>query len=89
MAKNVCSRPPITIRSHDLHAGDVKRGVGEIASYHGITNSFPSLVPSGCASFWPFFGLPFYLMCDGSNHWGFLLDFLLSHFQGFFSWFSI
>jgi hypothetical protein len=31
---DVCSRPPITIRSHDLHASDIKRAMGEIASYH-------------------------------------------------------
>jgi hypothetical protein len=28
------SRPPITIKSHDLHASDIKGVVGEIASYH-------------------------------------------------------
>jgi hypothetical protein len=27
-------RPPITIRSHNLHASDIIRAVGEIASYH-------------------------------------------------------
>jgi len=31
---DVCSRPPITIRSHDLHAYDIRRVVGKIASYH-------------------------------------------------------
>jgi hypothetical protein len=31
---NACSRPPITIRFHDLHAGDIRRAVGEITSYH-------------------------------------------------------
>jgi hypothetical protein len=30
----VCSRPPITNRSHHLHVGDIKRAMGEIASYH-------------------------------------------------------
>jgi hypothetical protein len=34
LAGNVCSRPPITIKSHHLHAGDIKRVVGEITSYH-------------------------------------------------------
>jgi hypothetical protein len=33
LARNVCSRPPITIISHDLHVGDIKRVVGEIVSY--------------------------------------------------------
>jgi hypothetical protein len=31
---DVCSRPSITIRSHDLHVGDIRGVVGEIASYH-------------------------------------------------------
>ncbi len=31
---DVCIRPSITIRSHDLHAGDIKRVVDKIASYH-------------------------------------------------------
>jgi hypothetical protein len=29
-----CSRPPLTIRSHNLHASDIKGDVGEIASYN-------------------------------------------------------
>jgi hypothetical protein len=28
------SRPPITIRFHNLHASDIKGAMGEIASYH-------------------------------------------------------
>jgi hypothetical protein len=31
---DVCSRPPIIIRFHDLHVSDIKGAVGEIASYH-------------------------------------------------------
>ncbi len=31
---DVCSRPPITIKSHDLHVDDIIGAVGEIASYH-------------------------------------------------------
>jgi hypothetical protein len=31
---DACSKPPIIIRSHDLHVGDIKRVVGEITSYH-------------------------------------------------------
>ncbi len=31
---NACYRPPITIRSHDLHEGDIKRAMNDIASYH-------------------------------------------------------
>jgi hypothetical protein len=34
LAGDVCSRPPITVKSHDLHAGDIKGAMGEIASYH-------------------------------------------------------
>jgi hypothetical protein len=33
-ACDVCSKPPITIRSHDLHTCDIKGVVGEIPSYH-------------------------------------------------------
>jgi hypothetical protein len=31
---DVYSKPPITIRLHKLHASDVGRAMGEIASYH-------------------------------------------------------
>jgi len=34
LAGDVCSKPPITIRSHDLHESDIKRAMGEITSYH-------------------------------------------------------
>ncbi len=34
LTSDAYSRPPITIRSHDLHVGDIKGAVGEIASYH-------------------------------------------------------
>ncbi len=34
MANDACSRPPITIKSHDLHEGDIKGVVVKIASYH-------------------------------------------------------
>jgi hypothetical protein len=34
LACDVCSKHPITIRSHDLHAGDIIRVVDEVASYH-------------------------------------------------------
>jgi hypothetical protein len=30
---DACSRPPIIIMFHDLHAYDIRRVVGEIASY--------------------------------------------------------
>jgi hypothetical protein len=34
LAKDVCSRPPVTIKFHDLHVGDIKGAMGEITSYH-------------------------------------------------------
>ncbi len=34
LVSDVCSKPPIIIRSHDLHADDIRRVVGEIAYYH-------------------------------------------------------
>jgi hypothetical protein len=34
LARDVCFKLPITIRSHDLHVDNIKRVVGEIASYH-------------------------------------------------------
>jgi len=34
LAGDVCSRPPSTIRSHDLHVGDITGAMGEIAYYH-------------------------------------------------------
>ncbi len=45
------------------------------------TSSLPSLVPAGSCRlhiFWPFFGLPFCFVCDGSSH-PFLLVFLPIH----------
>jgi hypothetical protein len=33
-ASDACSKPPITIRFHDLHAGNIREAVGEITSYH-------------------------------------------------------
>jgi len=30
---DACSKPPISIKFHDLHAGDIRKAVGEIASY--------------------------------------------------------
>jgi len=34
LAGDVYFRPPMTIRFHDLHASNIRRVVGEIASYH-------------------------------------------------------
>jgi hypothetical protein len=59
LASDACSKPPIIIRSHDLHAGDIKGAMGKIASYHKelvISFCFGSY---GLFIFWPLFGLPF------------------------------
>ncbi len=34
LTRDACSRPPIIIRSHNLHADNIKRVVAKIASYH-------------------------------------------------------
>jgi hypothetical protein len=34
LVSDVCSKPSITIRSHDLHASDIREAMSEIASYH-------------------------------------------------------
>ncbi len=34
LTRDVCSRPPIIIKTHDLHASNIKRVMGEKASYH-------------------------------------------------------
>jgi hypothetical protein len=34
LASDPYSRPPITIRPHDLHVGNIRGVVGEITSYH-------------------------------------------------------
>jgi hypothetical protein len=30
LVRDACSRPPITIRSHDLHANNIRGAMGEI-----------------------------------------------------------
>ncbi len=34
LANDACYRPLIIIKSHDLHANDIRRALGEIISYH-------------------------------------------------------
>jgi hypothetical protein len=34
LAGDAGSRPPIIIKSHNLHADDIKGPIGEIVSYH-------------------------------------------------------
>ncbi len=60
LAGDVCSRPPITMGSHNLHACDIRRAMDEITSYHKRVQFFFFFFGS-CKLFvfWPFFGLPF------------------------------
>ncbi len=65
LARDVYSIPPITIKSHDLHVGNIIKVVGEITSTTRRTaSSFPSLVLAGNASFGLFmaFLYVFYVM---------------------------
>ncbi len=75
LAKDVCSKPLITIKFHDLHVGDIRGVMGEITSYDERDQLSPFFSSYGLLIFWTFFGLPFCLPCDGSNH-RFLLNFL-------------
>jgi hypothetical protein len=34
LTSDACSRPPIIIKFHNLHASDIKRAMGEITYYH-------------------------------------------------------
>ncbi len=60
--------PFITIKSHYLHVGNIRKVMGEITFTMKGTSSLLSLVRTSNI-FWPFFGLPFCLPCDGSSHW--------------------
>ncbi len=63
---NVCSKLPIIIRPHDLHACNIIKVVGEIISYPFF------LIPTGCASFGHFLAFPFCLPYDGFDHRSFI-----------------
>jgi len=41
LADDVCSRPPIIIKSHNLHTRDIRGAIGEIISYHKKDWFFP------------------------------------------------
>ncbi len=60
LAGDACFKPPITIRSHELHVDDNRGAMGEIASYHERTSSLLFFGSCGLLVFWPFFGLPFF-----------------------------
>jgi hypothetical protein len=34
LSSNACSKPPIIMRFHDLHVGNIRRVMGKITSYH-------------------------------------------------------
>ncbi len=72
LASDACSRPPTTIRSHNLHVGDIKGAMGEIASYHKRDWLSPSpwalRVVCLLAFLWP---PPFCLPWDGFSHHSF------------------
>ncbi len=72
LAGDACSKPPIIIRSHNLHVNDIRGVMGEIISYDEKNYPFPFLVPSGCASFGLSLAFPFCLLCDGSGHRSFI-----------------
>jgi hypothetical protein len=44
LAGDAYSRPPIIIRSHDLHVSNIRKVVGEIAFTMKGTSSFPFLI---------------------------------------------
>jgi hypothetical protein len=58
LACDACFRLPIIIKSHNLHARDIRGAMGEIASYHKRDWPSPSLFgPFRLCISWPFFGL--------------------------------
>ncbi len=72
LASDACSRPPTTIKSHNLHASDIRGAMGEIASYHKKDWLSPYLwaLQAVCllAFLWP---LAFCFPWDGSGHHSF------------------
>jgi hypothetical protein len=81
LASDVCSRPPITIKSRDLHASDIRRTMGKITSYHErdwLSSTFLLLHVVCVLTFlWPSFLSP---LCDCS------VDPLLHVCGGFEDW---
>ncbi len=56
LVSDACSRPPITIRSHNLHIGDIKRAMREITPTTKGINFLPFFGSCGLFIFWPLFG---------------------------------
>jgi len=66
---DVCSKHPITIKSHDLHASDIRKVVDEIIFYQERDQLSPFfLVPASYSSFGLFLTFPFCLSYDGFGH---------------------
>jgi hypothetical protein len=64
---DIYSKPPITLKSHNLHARDITGVVGEIVSYHE-RDYFSSFF---CLLAFPLcfpFGLPSMFPCDDFGH---------------------
>ncbi len=82
MTKDVYSRPLITLRSQNLHVGDIKKVVGEIISYHEKDYLSPFLVPVGYVSFGLFlaFLFVFHVMVSTINFLLNILSILLCQF---------
>jgi hypothetical protein len=80
LAGDVCSKPLITIKSHDLHPSNIRGVVGEIASYHERNKLSLFFGSYGLCVFWPFFGLPFL-----SPLWWFWPSFFIRFLWMFFS----
>jgi hypothetical protein len=79
LASDVCSKPSITIRSHDLRVGDIRGTLGEIISYQEIDKFSPFFWLMQVVLLWAFpWPSLFFLPCDGSDHRSFIL---------FFSWY--
>ncbi len=75
LANDACSRPPTTIRFHDLHAGNIRRVVCEITSYLERVQFFPF--------FWALrvvrlLAFPFNLPWDASGYRSFIGMFFLN-----------
>ncbi len=51
LAGDACFRPPIISRFNDFHVDDIRRAMGDIASYPRGTSSLFCLVLVGCSSF--------------------------------------
>jgi len=69
LVNDACFRPPITIKSHDLHGGHIREVMGEIIFYlERVWLSPFFLVVIGCSPFGLSLAILFCLPCDGFGH---------------------